>query len=313
MSMTARQAFPGIVNPIVERMVGETDEPGQIAETARACALRALPAFAEGLNARLTWPVEIEIAQVEVVRFVEARPPEDGNCAFVVAGAPSSPDALMLSLDPSAVSLIIASMLGSDADIPAPAITRALSPIELEAASALFADFVQAFGGSGSRSFDFHLPLPAPLTSAELKKLVIRDSPAVRITFSLSAPAGQGMFGVVMPQRVLMTYRKDGQKGDARNAGGSQWNARFGEEVLRSSVRLEATLRLEPMTLADVGRLHVGQLLEFPEAAGANTCLSARNTPIFMCEFGRLGQNYTVRIQQEYDAGQDLIEGIIAR
>ncbi|RVC06359.1 flagellar motor switch protein FliM, partial [Mesorhizobium sp. M7A.F.Ca.CA.002.15.2.1] len=31
----------------------------------------------------------------------------------------------------------------------------------------------------------------------------------------------------------------------------------------------------------------------------------------FVCEFGKLGQNYTVRIRQPYDAGQDFIDGLM--
>lgn len=308
--MSAETARKMPDNPIFERMVGQTGDPGQIAETARACALRALPAFTEALNAKLSWPVEIEIAQVSAIRFADAKPDPDANVALVVASAPSSADALMLTLEPQAVSLMVAALFGADESQPVPAITRALSPIELGTASGLFADFVTAFGGSGSRAFDFHTPLPAPLSGAELKKLVIRDGPAVEIVFRIFAQAGSGTLTVVMPQRVLMSQRGDRQKGDGQQA---QWSARFGEEVMRSQVRLDATIRLAPMTLAEIGGLQVGQLIEFPEEASAGVHLSAKSAPLFVCELGKLGQNYTVRVRQEYDAGQDLIEGIIAR
>jgi len=307
--MSAERAVQPPVNPVIERMVGNTGDPGQIAETARACALRALPGFCDAVNARLSWPVEIEVGQVRAIRFAEARPDPDGNVALVVASAPSSADALMLTLDTDAVSLIVASLFGADANVPVPAITRPLSAIELDTASGLFSDFVEAFGGSGTRSFDFHTPLPSPLTGAELKKLVIRDGPAVAMSFRVFAEAGSGTFTVVMPQRVLMS-----QRGDRQGSGASpEWSQRFGEEVLRSQVRLDATIRLEPVTLAELGQLKVGQMIEFPDGAATSVHLSARNAPLFVCEFGRLGQNYTVRVRQEFDAGQDLIEGIISR
>ncbi|TIL62581.1 MAG: flagellar motor switch protein FliM, partial [Mesorhizobium sp.] len=39
--------------------------------------------------------------------------------------------------------------------------------------------------------------------------------------------------------------------------------------------------------------------------------LSARDKTLFVCEFGKLGQNYTVRVRHPYDAGQDFIDGLM--
>ena len=299
---------------IVERLVGETGEPGQVAETARAAAERALPDFLEALNDKLSWAVEAEVGAVEIVRFAEARPDAEANVAVVVAAAPSSRDALMLVIEPDTVSLLVAALFGSDPDSPVVPITRPLSPIELDVAAMAFGEFARAFCGSGERSFDFRLPLSAPISGPELKKLVIRDGPAVRIPVVFSAPAGRGRMLVVMPQRVLLKHRGDRQdaKGAAAQASESHWHTRFGEEVLRSAVRLDATIALEPMSLGELTTLQVGQLIELPEGAAANTRLSARDNTIFICEFGKLGQNYTVRIRQPFDAGQDLLEGIIS-
>src|SRR5690606_8019338 len=118
---------------------------------------------------------------------------------------------LMLTLDTDAVSLLVASLFGADAHVPVPAIARPLSAIELDTATGFFSDFVEAFGGSGTRGFDFHTPLPSPLAGTELKKLVIRDGPAVVMSLRVFAEAGSGTFTVVMPQRVLMSRRGDRQ------------------------------------------------------------------------------------------------------
>lgn len=52
-------------------------------------------------------------------------------------------------------------------------------------------------------------------------------------------------------------------------------------------------------------------MLEIEENAQGRARLSARNKTLFVCEFGKLGQNYTVRINQPYDAGQDFIDGLM--
>ena len=68
---------------------------------------------------------------------------------------------------------------------------------------------------------------------------------------------------------------------------------------------------LARMTLGDLALLQAGQVLEIEENAQGRARLSARNKTLFVCEFGKLGQNYTVRINQPYDAGQDFIDGLM--
>lgn len=81
---------------------------------------------------------------------------------------------------------------------------------------------------------------------------------------------------------------------------------------MRSGVDLQATMPLARMTLGDVASLQVGQLIEFQADAQSQAKLSARQKTLFVCEFGKLGQNYTVRVRHPFDAGQDLMEGLVA-
>jgi len=82
---------------------------------------------------------------------------------------------------------------------------------------------------------------------------------------------------------------------------------------MRSAVRLEATVPLGRLTLGDLSQLSVGQVLEMPQAAPTQTTLSAHKKPLFTCEFGKLGQNFTVRITEPFDQGKDFIDGLMPR
>lgn len=70
---------------------------------------------------------------------------------------------------------------------------------------------------------------------------------------------------------------------------------------------------LTRLTLGDLANLQVGQVIDFDETAQSRARLSARGQTLFVCEFGKLGQNYTVRIKHPFDAGQDFIDGLMAR
>lgn len=299
-------------NTIVERLLGDTGEPDHILKAARSLGMRALPAIRQSLNEQVSYPIEIEMEEVALARMAEARRPDIDNDALVVAASATSPDALMLIADADAIALLVSALFGGDPDTAVSPIDRPLTSIELELASVVFEATAKALNGSGVRALSIKFPMPAALSGQDLKKLVIRDGPAVRISFTLLAPSGEGRFTVVMPQRVLLLHRgeaaADMVEDEARE---EEWRARFSEEVMRSAVRLEATIPLERMTLGQLSELFVGQVIEMPETAPTSTRLSARRRKLFTCEFGKLGQNFTVQIIEPYDAGKEFIAGLM--
>ena len=298
---------------IVERLIGDTGEPDHIIKAARSLGMRALPAIRDSLNEQVSSPIEIEVESISLARMAEARRDDVDNDALVVASSATSPDALMLVADSDAIALLLSALFGGDPEMPMSRIHRALTSIELELASVVFEATAKALNGSGVRALSIKFPMPPALSGKDLRKLIIRDGPAVRIVFSLIAPSGEGKFTVMMPQRVLLLHRGDPNTEMTEEQEEAVWTARFSEEVMRSSVRLDATVPMAPMTLGDLARLTVGQVLEIPETAPTNTRLSARKKPLFTCEFGKIGQNFTVQILEPYDAGQEFIDGLISR
>jgi flagellar motor switch protein FliM len=291
---------------IIERLVGETGEPERVIEAARALAERALPPVLASLNAELTFPVEIEVKSVELVRFGSAQPADDRQ-AMVIVPSESSPDALMMTADADAIAVVLNALFGGDPDLPVARINRALSPTEVTIAGMIFSRLAETVNGSGPRAFNLRFPLPRPVSGAEVAKQVVRDGPAARVDFAVFNNAGRGSISLVMPQRVLLTHRGDAVASSAN----ADFGAKFGEEVMRSAVRLEATMPLTRLTLGQIASLREGQVIPIDAAAQSSARLSARNNTLFVCEFGKLGQNYTVRVNRPYDATQDLIDGLL--
>lgn len=295
---------------IVERLIGDTGEPDGIISAARALAERSLPSIIHALDEKLAAPLDLSLVSVELVRFAQARP-SDGRHAMTIASSASSPDALILTMDPAAVALLINALFAGDVDERVEPISRDLSPTEVEMATMVFEEIAKAVNGSGPRAFEFRLPLPTAITGTELKRHILRDGPAVRVVFSVSSSTNVGNISLTMPQRVLLKHRGEAGSPAAGAQPETDWQARFGEEVMRSNVDLQATLKLARMTLGDIATLQAGQIIELDETAQTEAHLSARNKTLFVCEFGKLGQNYTVRIRHPFDAGQDLMDTLL--
>jgi flagellar motor switch protein FliM len=297
---------------ILERLVGETAEPDRITEAARKLGQRTLPAIARNVNQYLCSPIEIEIEAIELGRFAQALAGTGEHNAVIIAPSANSPDALLLDLDIDAIALLVAGFLGADGELPASPIGRPLSKIEMEVAATSLREVAEAVNGTGPRSMKLRVPIPEPFTGADIAKQVLRDGPSARIVFLLKSPCASGRLSMSMPQRVLLSGRGEGaETADATASGG--WSERLGEEVRKSSVSLDAIVPLTSMSLGALAALKVGQVLEMPATAKSSTRLASRNKTLFVCEFGKLDQNYSIRIKHAFDEHQDFVENLLAR
>jgi flagellar motor switch protein FliM len=294
---------------ILERLVGDMGEPDQVIEAGRMLGEKAGAAIEAGLLETLAVAVSLELKTVELARLADAKPQGAGH-AMTVAASASSTDVLVLTLDPAAVAVIVSTLFGGDPSIAAAPIRRVLSPTELQVASLVFEEVAKAVNGTSTRGPLFTLPLPATIAGPDLDKLALRDGPSVRLELTIATTAGAGRLSLTMPQRVLVGQ---GASTEVAPAGSGEWGARFGEEIMRSTVDLQATMPLRRMTLGEIADLAVGSVIELEAEAQSHAKLSARQQPLFICELGKLGQNYTVRIRHPFDAGQDFIDGLISR
>lgn len=296
---------------IIERLVGDSGEAAHVIGTGRSMGERALPLLQKSLANELGAPVTVDLRAVEVSRVPDARAHAGETFALTIIASPTSSDAMTLVIDSPAIAVMVCALFGGDPDLAVSPIERDLSQIETDVATMVFQEVAQALNGSGRRSLELRLPVPRAMSGMEAKRRVLRDGAAVRIVFGISTPTDTGTVTVMIPQRILLATRGIAANGNEADSVNSDWRARFSEEVMRSTVTLEASMPLARLTLGDIADFEAGQVIEFEETAQSQARLSARDKTLFVCEFGKLGQNYTVRIRHPYDAGQDFIDGLM--
>jgi len=308
--MTAQGSVHPARSPVIERLIGDSAEASLVIGCGRSVAERALPALQERLAEEIGAPVTVELGAVEVDRTAAARSRACEVFALAVVSSSLSPDALTLVMDGPAVAVAVCAMFGGDPAATSVSIERDLSPIETDVATLVFEAVAEALNGSGQRSLDLRLPVPRALSGAEARRCPLRDGAAVRIDFAVSTKAAAGTVSVMVPQRILIALRGSTAAG-VEPLTTADWRARFSEEVMRSTVRLEATMPLARLTLGELAGLKAGQVVEIEPAAQVRARLSAKDKTLFICEFGKLGQNYTVRIDHAFNAGQDFMDGLL--
>lgn len=294
-------------NMLIERLIGDTAEPDKVTQAARALGERALPQIEKALGEIAATPPQIELETVELGRIADVFHVDTDNEPLTVASSANSPDALLMSLDADLVSLVTGLLFGAGPEAAVAPIDRPLSPIELDISATVFRTVAETLNGSGTRALNVRFPLPRPITGEERRKQVHRDGPSARLVFRIFNEGGSGRLSVTMPQRVVLAPR--GPEG--AQSGQSEFQQRFGGEIMRSRVAVEATIPMGALTLDQVSRLFVGQVIEMPETSPGDTKLSSKGKTIFVCEFGKLGGNYTVRVKHPFDPEADLMNNIL--
>jgi flagellar motor switch protein FliM len=299
---------------ILDLLLGAKGEPDQVIKAGRAIADKLVKPVRAGLEEAASEPVAVEIEAVEVDRMIEFLAGAGPHDALTSASSPISPDALSIRIDPQAVAIFVSALFGAEPEQGIGGIARNLSPVELEVSNLVCRLVATAFNGAHGPGQKLKLPLPPVLSGDGLKEAAVRDGPAVRIDFAIGPEGSSGRMSLFLPQRVVLRRGDEAASADpaAAEAESAEWAARFNEEVMRARITLEATMPVGRMTLGAIAALRRGQVIELSRTAPTETRLSARNKLLFVCEFGRLDENYTVRIRKPVEESEDLIEGLMA-
>ncbi len=274
---------------IIERLVGETGEPGRVTDAARGLIERAVPAIRDALKQNLALDLAVEPASVELSRMADAKPDGEGH-AMMVAASPASPDALVLTMDPDAVALIVSALFGGDPGIAIIPISRDLSPTETVVASRVFEEIAEGAAAlpATSRSIRAAAAASDQRRRAEEAHTARRAGRTHRARH-LHRRHGVGRIVLTMPQRLLL--KGAGADGSQKAGPAGQWRQRFSEEVMRSGVELRATM---PLAQHDARPDHRAACSARSSSSKATrnrrrSCRRARR-PCSSAEFGKLGQ-----------------------
>jgi len=90
------------------------------------------------------------------------------------------------------------------------------------------------------------------------------------------------------------------------------WARRLRQEVSRAHVTIEAYIVQSSMSLGRLADLHVGQILSLPPGVMNDVRLRSANKPLYKCSLGKIGQNFSARVNEPVDEEEEMIDGLVA-
>ncbi|AUX75244.1 MULTISPECIES: FliM/FliN family flagellar motor switch protein [Sinorhizobium] len=210
---------------------------------------------------------------------------------------------------------LVEALLGAEpTDIEEP-LPRALSKIEIDVAVPVFEAIAEVVRMAVNAPGGFEPVVDRPHNGAER----LPPDPAIEDVYAASIDMTCGLgpvlstFSVIVPQSVLLkTQIVPSRSAGQNDSMKTDWSEQLEEQIRRSAVTLEARIQLENLTLDTISRLQPGDVIPFHDGQDVRVEVNANGRDLYVCEFGRSGARYTVRIKDTHGSEEDILRHIMS-
>jgi flagellar motor switch protein FliM len=239
----------------------------------------------------------------------------EANAVAAVLYAEQWDSRIIIMLDRDFVFTMVEAMFGSDGAEPPLDVERSFSNIEIRLVQALFERFAKAlqsaFAGTSNVTFRVER------VETAMASLAIGRSGNMSICANIMLQAlyrGGQMF-LIIPHSALNPLRQklahvvvsDGRASDPR------WREQMESEVHRTEVTLSAVLDEKMISLEDVVKFKVGQVLELEATPRTLARLESNNQVLFWCQIGQLDGYYAMQVADPVDQKREFVDDILSR
>jgi flagellar motor switch protein FliM len=219
----------------------------------------------------------------------------------------------IIGADRRFVFTLLEALFGSDGSETPYDMERALTAIETRVGMLAFARVTAALQAAFLSLAGTSFSLEPAEARAEPAGGARKNGFCVVCRCRLRAFGTEGELFVAIPQATLDPMR-DALSQAASTAAPSAdplWAKRMKERVTQTEVTLSAVMEKTDLTLADVARFEVGQVIELPVSPTGLVALMCEGQSLFWCEIGQKDGSYTIRIDDFVDQQQEFIDDVL--
>lgn len=204
-------------------------------------------------------------------------------------------------------------LMGGDIEAIIEPEARPASSIELEMAPMIMDKIASVIKSAVNAPGNFEPSLTKPYNAAKRPKPAddYVDMHAALIRMKIEFGSVVTHFAVIVPQKTLLKTEVKAPVAAATAKSAAGWADLLQEQVRRSDVRVEARIHLTPLKLGAISKLQPGDVIPFLEKGDVHVQVSANGRDLYSCEFGRAGDQYTVRVKDTAGSEEDLLRDIL--
>jgi flagellar motor switch protein FliM len=236
-----------------------------------------------------------------------------GYAAACVLEATSWNGRLIVCADYDFVATIVEMLLGGDGSEP-PAADRKLTRIDTRLVHQVFGQFA----GSLEVAFDSvaatHFATGQVASEVNFDVLGRMTVPIVAAKFSLSVLGLRGEASLLLSQSLLSPMRAELSRVTPPEATmpDPAWSEKIHSEVTRTNVELVAVLDEQTLSLEDIARFSIGQMLQLRATPEGPVLVECNGERLINCQIGKANGVYTLRVHDFIDHNQEFMDDILA-
>jgi flagellar motor switch protein FliM len=213
----------------------------------------------------------------------------------------------------SIIIAMVECLMGGDRDAILEPEARPASAIELEMAPMIIEKIASVMKSAVNAPGNFEPQLCTPYNADKRPKPAddYVDMHAALIRMKVEFGSLIAHFCVIVPQKTLLKTSVKAPVAVSTGKSSANWSDLLQEQVKRSDVRVEARIHLTPLKLGTVAKLQPGDVIPFLDKEDVRVRVSANGRDLYSCEFGRAGEQYTVRVKDTVGSDEDLIRDIL--
>lgn len=205
-------------------------------------------------------------------------------------------------------------LLGAMPEFIAEPIKRPLSNIELDLAVMVFERIANVLrsGVNAPGGFEPIFERPHNWESRAKPDADHQDEFGALVHMSIKLGKVTSEFALLIPQKTLLKTSVTAPKSkNQASKARKEWAEQLAEQVRKSQVTLEGRIRLQSLSLLTVSKLAPGDVIPFFDKEEVMVDVSANGRDLYTCEFGRAGENYTVRVKSMHSSDSELLRHLM--
>jgi flagellar motor switch protein FliM len=269
---------------------------------------------ADSLQAMSASPCNFSLSYISNGRIGDLIKDYEANAVVGVFHTKEWDSRILVGLDRDFIFTMIEVLYGSDGAEPPLDEERAFSNVELRVAEALSDRFINALQTSFAPISQVKFKRERMETTMASVAIGRRGNMAICANIMLQALYRGGQMFVVIPHSALVPLRRSLAHVVPAETMSTDpvWSKQMQGEIQRTEVKLEAVLEERLMTLQEVSRFKVGQVIELNATMRTPARLKCNDQLLFWCKLGQSDGVYTLQIQDPIDQKKEYVNDILS-
>lgn len=295
--------------PIVANAVASVGRLPGLRSIFEATANVLSKAFVERTGA----DIEFVIGEIQAVRVGDAKAADQLWPIAQIFQAPELRSKVAIGVSFDMVLTLIDLIFGSNISVPFSRQDRVLTRIEARAAEYAMSQLIEAFQQTFAKVVEVNFKAEPIEPSFEWSALANKGAAILLCRFKLQSQGRQGEAFIAIPKIALDPFNEQLARNSSAqgNVEDETWARNLKDQVVKTCVPVLAMMEKRGLTLGDVARFQIGQVIELPYSPSSLIPLIGGQQALFKCQLGQKDGHYTVRVEEKIDSKQEFIKRLI--